>query len=77
MKKQFRGSGVAQRLYDAALDHVKRQPWNTSDNPALVLITSEYQLAAIRFYKRRGFYEHSVIQHYYMIFYAFVLPIFS
>ena len=56
MKKEWRGSGVAQMLYDVALNHIKRQPWKASDNPVLVLETSEFQSASIRFYKRQGFH---------------------
>ena len=57
MKKEFRSSGVAQMLYNVALDHMKRQPWKATDNPALVLVTNQFNLAAIRFYKRQGFHE--------------------
>ena len=49
-------------LYDVALDHVKRQPWNASDNPAIVLGTTEFQSAAIRFYKRQGFFVVSSLK---------------
>ena len=55
VKKEFRGSGVASMLFEAALDHAKRQPWRANENPALVLGTTEFHLAAIRFYKRCGF----------------------
>ena len=55
VKKKYREHGIAKKLLIRALDHVRELKSDSNQIPEVVLLTSEIQKAAMRFYSKHGF----------------------